>query len=102
MHKFYTRWYGTIFHFYIVAHISQLDIELRKNKKMSDGVSYSDCSSSSGGSSGDSRARGSNSGDGSIRDGSIRDGSIGMLMPVGFQLGDLKQRVTLLLRLLLY
>jgi hypothetical protein len=40
---------------------------------------------------------------GSVRNvrGSVR-GSIGMPMPVGFQLGDLMQRVTLLLRLLRY
>jgi hypothetical protein len=35
-----------------------------------------------------------------VRD--VRDVRIRLLMPVGFQLGDLKQRVTLLLRLLRY
>jgi hypothetical protein len=40
---------------------------------------------------------------GSVRDvRDVRDVRIRLLMPVGFQLGDLKQRVTLLLRLLRY
>jgi hypothetical protein len=64
-------------------------------------VSYSGCSSSGGGNSGDSSVRGSGSTYDSVR-GSIRGvhDSIDMLMPVGFQLEDLKQRVILLLRLL--
>jgi hypothetical protein len=80
--------------------ILELDIKLIKNKKISSSAGYSGCSSSSGGAnSDDSSVRGSSAYD-SIR-GSIHGvhGSIGMLMPVGFQLADLKQRVKLLLRL---
>jgi hypothetical protein len=83
--------------------ILELDIKLIKNKKISSSAGYSGCSSSNGDNSDDSSVRGSSSAYGSIRD-SIHGvhGSIGMPMPVGFQLGDPKQRVKLLLRLLRY
>jgi hypothetical protein len=83
--------------------ILELDIKLIKNKKISSSASYSGCSSNSGGANSDDSSVRGNSAYGSVR-GSIHGvhGSIGMLMPVGFQLEDLKQRVKLLLRLLRY
>jgi hypothetical protein len=83
--------------------ILELDIKLIKNKKISSSASYSGCSSSSGGANSDDSSVRGDSAYGSVR-GSIHGvhGSIGMLMPVDFQLEDLRQRVKLLLRLLRY